>query len=68
MNAPTIYQALAIKGALKFYAKTGQKVNSAYTPKAMMATASRITGLKFKPRDYETAIKALDTFIQETTL
>jgi hypothetical protein len=41
MNAPTIYQALAIKGALKFYAKTG---------------------------DYETAIKALDTFIQETTL
>lgn len=36
---PKIYQALALANALKLYANTGMKANSAYTPKNMMAKA-----------------------------
>lgn len=56
---PTIYQAVAIKIALQTYARHKILVNRAYTPKAMMATASRITGKTFRPRDYLGAAKAL---------
>lgn len=56
---PQIYQCLAIASALRFYKTTGKQVNSAYTPKNMMSTASRLTGKKFKARDYESASDAL---------
>lgn len=50
------YQALVVAKALRLYAKTGIK---AYSPKAMLATAERITGKKFR-RDYIAAAKALE--------
>lgn len=62
--AVSVYQAAVVKSALKLYAKTGMKANRAYTPKNMMATASAITGKKFKARDYEGAIKALEEWIE----
>lgn len=62
---PQIYQALAIARALEFYDRTGTKVNTAYTPKAMLATASRITGRDFHPRGYVEAARALRAFAQE---
>jgi hypothetical protein len=54
-----IYRATVIGSALKLYAKTGLKVNRAYTPKAMMQAAEQITGQKFKARDYQGAADAL---------
>jgi len=52
MMTPAVYQAIAIARALELYAKTGMKVNTAYTPKNMRAMAEKITGQKFKARDY----------------
>lgn len=54
-----LFQALAVANALDFWVKHHMTVNRAYTPKAMMKTASDITGLKFKPRDFTGAAKAL---------
>jgi len=53
------YQAVIIAGALKLYARTGIKANRAYTPKNMMLMATKITGRKFKARDYMGAHDAL---------
>lgn len=59
MIDPQAYQRLVIARALEFYARTGTKVNTAYTPKNMMAAAARLTGKTFKARDYAGAAKAL---------
>ena len=53
------YQATVIASALTYYSRTNVPINRAYTPKNMMATAERITGQKFKRRDYLGAAKAL---------
>lgn len=47
-----IVQALTIRRALMLYAQTGMKVNRAYTPTAMLNTASNITGKKYKRGQY----------------
>jgi hypothetical protein len=57
--AVNVYRMTVIASALRLYAKTGMKVNAAYTPKAMMATAAALTGQKFKARDYLGAADAL---------
>lgn len=62
MTSPNIYQALVIRTALLTYHRYGIKVNTHYTPKAMMATAERIIGKKFKARDYEGAANALEAW------
>lgn len=59
MAEVAMYQALAIKHGLVFYARHGVRINRAYTPKNMMAMATKITGRKFKPRDYMGAVAAL---------
>ena len=59
---PKIYQAIVVAKALRFYAKTGMKVNTAYTPKNMMATAARITGETYKARDYIGAAEDLEAW------
>lgn len=65
-TGPTVnaYVALTVARALDLYAKTGMKVNRAYTPKNMMATATKLTGQKFKARDYAGASKALRDYAQ----
>ncbi len=63
---PSVYQAIAIKHALILYRGTGMKANSMYTPKNMMAMAMKITGLKFKSRDYTGAIEALKVWIDQS--
>jgi serine protease inhibitor len=60
-----IYRAAVIKHALNLWNKHKLRVNSAYTPRAMMKAASQITGVKFKTRDYPAAIAALDAWIKE---
>jgi hypothetical protein len=54
-----IYRATVIEHGLRFYAKTGMKVNRAYTPAAMIRAATDITGKKFKARDYIGAADAI---------
>lgn len=63
-----MYQALVVRKALQLYAKTGIKANSAYTPSAMMRTAERITGRRFKSRDYLGATAALEVWLKEAGL
>lgn len=62
---PAAYQALVLKHALRLYARTGIKVNTAYTPKNMLLTAGRITGQTFKRGQYLQAADALDMFLME---
>jgi hypothetical protein len=57
--AVAIYRATVIESALRLYAKSGLRVNRAYTPAAMMRVAAEITGKKFKARDYLGAADAL---------
>ena len=56
---PYLYRLLAVEHGLRFYARTGKQVNTAYTPKNMMYVAEQITGKKFKPRDDSGAADAL---------
>lgn len=56
------FQAIAIKGGLKA-CKIGMRVNRAYTPANCMKMATQITGHKFKARDYDGTIAALEQFI-----
>lgn len=59
----SLYVAVSLKHGIKLYAKTGMRPNRAWTPKAMMAKASEITGKKFKARDYAGAVAALEEWI-----
>lgn len=58
-----IFQALAIKQGLKAI-QIGMRVNRAYTPTACMMMATKITGKKFKSRDYQAAIDALEEWTE----
>lgn len=58
-NDIQVYVAMTLRSALRLYMKTGMQVNSSYTPKNMMKSAERITGKRFKARDYHGAIEAL---------
>lgn len=58
------YAAIAIAQGLRFYVKTGMKPGHAYTPKAMMKAATRITGKKFKARAYIEAADALKAWAE----
>lgn len=58
-NGVQAFAALTVASALKLYANTGIKANRAYTPKNMMAMATKATGQKFKARAYLEAAEAL---------
>lgn len=62
--AVNVYRATAIGAALRLYAKTGLKVNRAYTPTAMLKAANEITGQSFKRGQYAEAGEALRTWAQ----
>lgn len=64
MTGPEALQALAVSSALRLYAKTGIKANTAYTPTAMMRVVTQLTGKTFKSRDYLGAAKALKQLVE----
>lgn len=64
-EAVSVYAMTALASALKLYARTGLKVNRAYTPKAMLEAASRYTGQTFKRGQYMEASDALRAKAQE---
>lgn len=57
------FVAVTLKSGLKLFARTGMKPNRLWTSKAMMAKAAQITGKKFKARDYDGAIAALEEWL-----
>jgi hypothetical protein len=59
-----IYQALAIKQGLKA-CKIGMRVNRAYTPTNLMAMVLKITGKKFKLKQYDEAIAAIEAWVEQ---
>jgi hypothetical protein len=59
-DAVNVYRAKVIASALRFYAKTGMKVNRAYTPTAMIKAANEMTGHVYRRGQYEAAAAALD--------
>jgi len=63
-EAVDVFAMAAIASALRLYAETGLKVNSAYTPRNMIAAATRYTGIQFKARDYLGAAAALRERVQ----
>ena len=56
-------RAIAIKHAIKFYARTGMKVNRAYTPTAMLKAAASITGKAYKRGQFDQAVADLELWI-----
>jgi len=62
----SVFQCLTIASGLDMYRKFKMMPNRNYTPKAMMDAASRITGQKFKARDYEGAAIALRALAEKT--
>lgn len=67
-RAVNVFACAAVASALRLYAKTGMKVNRAYTPTAMLAFANRElerTGKNVLKRgQYLEAADALSAFIQ----
>jgi hypothetical protein len=61
---PRTLQAIVIAKALCFYAKHKLSVNSAYTPKAMLTTAARITGKTYKHGQYIQAAQDLEALYE----
>lgn len=56
---PPTLQAIAAKHGLKAI-KLGGRLNSSYTPTRCRAVAEAFTGRKFKARDYDAMIRAID--------
>lgn len=54
-----IVHAITIAKALEIYAQTGLKVNTAYTPTAMIKMANAITGHVYRRGQYRMAALAL---------
>lgn len=59
-----LLQAIAAKHGLKAL-KIGMRVNRSYTPAACRAVAEKFTGKKFKARDYDGMIAAIDDKLKE---
>jgi uncharacterized protein with FMN-binding domain len=60
---PRLFQSVVIAKALRIYAKHKRQVNRAYTPTAMLRTASSITGKKFRRGQYIAAAEALEAHV-----
>jgi len=65
-TAVSVFQCKVIASGLTMYAKHKMIPNRNYTPKNMMAAAERITGQKFKARDYLGAAAALSALADKT--
>lgn len=65
-DATMLFAAVTLRTALRLYARTRMKASRAYTPRAMLSSASTYTGKTYKRCDvatYEDAISDLDVWI-----
>ena len=64
-KAVAVFQYTVVASGLRMYARTGMKPSRQWTPAAMMAKASELTGKVFKGRDYIAAAEALEKAAKE---
>lgn len=64
-DAVNVFACLAVAQGLRFYAKTGMKINSAYSPSTMLKFVERTTGRKFKRGQYVEAAECLKEYADE---
>jgi hypothetical protein len=64
-DAVSCFAAFALASGLRLYAKTGLRPNRAYTPSAMLAAASRITGKRYKRGQHELAAADVQRWAEE---
>lgn len=62
-TGPQIYQALALKGALRARILHGLQVNRAYTPAAMARTVRNITGQPVRSSDLPGCLAAVEAWL-----
>lgn len=62
---PSRLSAIAAKHGLKAI-KLGMRLNRAYTPANCRRAAEQFTGRKFKARDYDGMMAAIDEKLKET--
>jgi hypothetical protein len=67
-DATALFAAAALRSAINLYLKAGIKVNRAYTPTAMLAAASRYTGIIYPRgnRGLTAALFDLNAWIDRT--
>ena len=59
---PTTFQILAVRAGLHAV-RSRMRLNRAYTPRNLRLTTEKLTGLKFRPRDYDGMIAALTALL-----
>ena len=59
-----IFAALVCASGLRMYAKTGMKPNAAYTPTAMLKSATLYTGKAYKRGQFEEAAQDLTDYAE----
>ena len=63
-DATQLFAATVLRSAIDLYIKTGLRANRAYTPSAMLAAASRITGKAYKRNGLPQASADLTVWIE----
>jgi hypothetical protein len=59
------YRAAALKSGLTLYAATGMRLNSAWTPTAMLRAAGEITGMRYRRGQYQQAAADLAMWLAD---
>lgn len=62
-DAVNVFALIALKGAIKMYAKHKIKANRMYTPTNMLAAAEKATGKKYKRGAWDQMMQDLDKVI-----
>jgi hypothetical protein len=64
-SGPAIYQALALKHALRLYITTGLQANRAYTPAGMARTIRVITSKPVRSTDLPGCLIAIEEWLAQ---
>ena len=64
-SGPSIYQALALKHALKARINVGLQVNRLYTPANMARTVRNITGQPVRSTDLPGCLRAIEAWLEK---
>lgn len=64
-DAVALFRAATIASGLRLYAKTGMRPNRMWTPTAMLAAATGITGKKYRRGEYAKAAEDVSKWVAE---
>jgi len=63
-DGTSLFQAIALKSALRLH-KVGIRINRYARNKDLLYTAGKITGQRYKPKDFDRAILDLSNWIEQ---